>query len=950
MRAKRPHVLITESNKSEQPDSNHDKLFIDVSKQSDELFQYQGNTSSDDQYKNQQLDTETVSQQGLYNMLQQYSFNNAFQPVLLPQNMVQPAISNSNTLQQRGEQKQTYHHTYCPVIMEDFNACVTYVAQVNSSADSRFSMSRETLSSMIYKHELKTNTTEIAHLCICAAQDYGTKYKVDIEYMDAEYYRQYQTVFLDKKDCTQGRIVQILKENGICCFNTSLSQKKISDYLYVRIQEKLQNEKHELPTHSGFQEIDDNYCFVTSEFCDKKELPKITEKTFLVSNQLYSETAELQFYQLAQQHSSVKQFLLLNMLRIIGLLSTPWIECGIRWNRVVFLCGSGEKLSRYLQIYERDREIQRPHSVNVKKEMLESYFKEEKDTVVMLEDSALASDYLKKNGVNAVTYLSNKAFDHINSCSMDYNYLTVVFSERLGQMMPHEKGLVLPYQNFSAYPEISWNELFPVLYYLDNKIVEYVCSDIQDYRQSVRSRSENYVAFAKNNSVDGNVFSCLMMAYDEIVKQYRSVEQLVPHGEMQEYLFTVIQKSERSYNGGNIAEEFQEKLNTMLLNQELELVENSCLNQCYGTSGTVPILYHDGNWLYFPSETFEYLASKITLANCVGNVRKALKEKGWLRISETMTYKATLYDTRYNGKINVTAVSDKILSDKAAKMQLGGMFNFTPYSADDAGKRILLGKDEKDRNVYWSIQHEDLINRHMLVNGTSGSGKTTAVNQIVKELFRQGHHIVYLDFSHSCTPKQLASHGIEKPFQEDNILRIQLESALENPEELTSALEIMQTENQILLFETETYSNKVESFLTLLYETVSAKEELEIFLVIDEVHELQYKKGSPLYRIMEMGRRNGISLIHIFQGSHQTKPKQYSLMNQSDIRLIFRLTDYDDAEQTAKSNGLKPPGKFIEKIRQIPKHHCFVIENLEDHNEELYNNRFIEIAIPNINM
>lgn len=214
MRAKRPHVLITDLNKSEQPDSNHDKLFIYVPEQSDELFQYQGNTPSDNQYKNQQPDTETVSQQGLYNMPsadveqtfqagmppaiptsttipqqnlynmpQRYSFNNAFQPVLLPQNMVQPAISNPNTLQQRGEQKQTYHHTYCPVIMENFNACVTYVAQVNSSADSRFSMSRETLSSMIYKHELKTNTTEIAHLCICAAQDYGTKYKVVVEYI-----------------------------------------------------------------------------------------------------------------------------------------------------------------------------------------------------------------------------------------------------------------------------------------------------------------------------------------------------------------------------------------------------------------------------------------------------------------------------------------------------------------------------------------------------------------------------------------------------------------------------------------------------------------------------------------------------------------------------------------------------------------------------------------------
>ena len=80
MRAKRTHVVITESNKSEQPDSNHDKLFIDVSKQSDELFQYQGNTSSDDQYKNQQLDTETVSQQG-YIVCRQQIWNRLFKLV-----------------------------------------------------------------------------------------------------------------------------------------------------------------------------------------------------------------------------------------------------------------------------------------------------------------------------------------------------------------------------------------------------------------------------------------------------------------------------------------------------------------------------------------------------------------------------------------------------------------------------------------------------------------------------------------------------------------------------------------------------------------------------------------------------------------------------------------------------------------------------------------------------
>ena len=988
MSTEKPQIIITNSNGQEQSDSYQNSIFENVSEQQEKLFCRV--TSSDNQPKNQQPNVEAIPQQEMQYqecnenmqdpylssvspnvMPQQGSYNvpayqtgpssmisapnampqqgtyNIPQTVSAPQNIVQPAMSNSNT-QQQGEQKQTYRHTYCPVVMEDCNACLTYIAQANVSADSRFSVNREMLASMICKNELKSNTTEIARLYINTAQDYGTKYRVDVEYMDAEYHKQHQIVFLDKEDCTQGRIVQVFKKNGICCFNTNLSQKKISDYLYDRIQARLQNEKHELPAHSGFQEIDGSYCFVTSEYCDKEKLPRITEKTFLVSNQLYSETAEFQFCQLAQQHSSVKQFLLLNMLRIIGLLSTPWMECGIRWSRVVFLCGSGEKLSRYLQIYERDREIQRPHSVNVKKEELESYFKDEKDTVVMLEDFALASDYLKKNGVNAVAYLNNEIFDRMNSCSMDYNYLTVVFSERLGQLMPHEKGLVLPYQNFSVQSEISWRTLFSVLYYLDKKIVEYVCSDIQDYRQSVRSRSENYAALAKSNSVDGNVFSCLMMAYDVIVKQYQSVEQLVSRVEMQEYLFTVIQESERSYNGGSIAEEFQEKLNAMLVNRELELVENSCLNQCYGTSGTVPILYHDENWLYFPAETFEYLASKVTLANCVGNVRKALKEKGWLRMSENMTYKATLYDTWYNGKVNVTAVSDTILSDAAAQMQLGGMFNFTPYSAEDAGKRILLGKDEKDRNVYWSIQHEDLINRHMLVNGTSGSGKTTAVNQIVKELLRQGHHIVYLDFSHSCTPKQLASHGIEETFQKDNILRSRLESVLENPEELTSALEIVQEENSILLFETETYSDEVESFLTLLYEKVSEREELEIFLVIDEVHELNYAKGSPLYHIMEIGRRNGISLISIFQGPHQTKPKQYSMMNQSDIKLIFKLTDRKDAEDVAKSDELKPPGKFIEKIRKLAKHHCLVIGNLEDSDGELENDRFVEVTVPEI--
>ena len=245
--AEKPHIIITDSNGQEQSDSYQNSIFENVSEQQEKLFHFIGNPSLANQPKNQRPNVEAIPQQEMQyqecnenmqdpylspvspNVMPQQGTYNIPQTVSAPQNIVQPSMSNFNTLQQQGEQKQTHRHTYCPVVMEDCNACLMHVAQANVSADSRFSVNREMLASMICKNELKSNTTEIARLYINTAQDYGTKYRVDVEYMDAEYHRQHQIVFLDKEDCTQGLIVQVFKKNGICCFNTSLSQKNISD-------------------------------------------------------------------------------------------------------------------------------------------------------------------------------------------------------------------------------------------------------------------------------------------------------------------------------------------------------------------------------------------------------------------------------------------------------------------------------------------------------------------------------------------------------------------------------------------------------------------------------------------------------------------------------------------------------------------------------------------------
>ena len=884
---------------------------------------------------------------------QPHNINQQTPPIVVPQNTTVPVNQNEMVtpgFQQRGEQKEKHRHKYCPMPFDDSIGCVTYVVKVDVNADDRIAMNEYAILSRKLRNEAKKDSVDIALMYIKTVKDYDKKYQLEINYINANNNRQTKIVFVDKEDCINNRLVEVLKQNGICCFNTDFSQKKISEYLYKLVLSKSGSQVYNLPECNGFQMLNGRYCFVTKEYCEESNYPVVTEKNFYVNleNGFNSETAEQVFLRLAKNHNSAEQFLLLNMIRIAGLLSSPLYYCGYKFSRIVFIKGDSEILSRYLQIYERDSEILRPYSVNVKKEKLEEYFEDEQDNVVILEDRTIDSDYLKKNGIAAVEYLNNMIFEHRNSDYADYNFLTVVFSERLGQLMQSEKALVLNYTDFSPDNEIGRIDFFAPLYYLDKLIVDRVCSNIDDYESCTLQNYSKYSSIAAKLEVDENTFACLMLAYHEILRQYKIVGDLISEEQMCSYLGRVLKESDNTYNGGSIAEEFKSKLNIMLLNGKLELVENSSFNNCYGSTGSVPVVFNDDKWLYFTSETFEYIASKVTLANNVNSVRKALYEKGLLKTSENMTYKTTLYDSRYSGKINVTAVSLSVLSHEATAMQRGGMFNYTPCSDNGETDRIFIGADEKDRPVYWSIGHDDLANKHMIVNGNPGMGKSTAVNLIIKELFNKKQNIVYVDFSCSAAPERLEKSGIDRAFQDKNICRVEIESVLENHSELENALNLMAEEEQILLFEKNKYDSDIEEFLTLLYDTVTAESTLSIFLVIDEVHELDYKKGSPLYNIMEKGRGNGISLIGIFQGPHETKPKQYSMMNQADIRLIFKLSDRVDAKNVAESNGLKPPGKFVEKIGSLKKRHCLVIGNLEDDNSELLNNRFIEVTIPDI--
>jgi DNA phosphorothioation-dependent restriction protein DptH len=76
--------------------------------------------------------------------------------------------------------------------------------------------------------------------------------------------------------------------------------------------------------------------------------------------------------------------------------------------------------------------------------------------------------------------------------------------------------------------------------------------------------------------------------------------------------------------------------------------------------------------------------------------------------------------------------------------------------------RLLIGRDTlTDEPVYWEYGHEKLPNRHLLVTGNSGTGKTYFIQAMLFELSKQGVSSVVFDYTDGFTPNRL-----EKPFVE----------------------------------------------------------------------------------------------------------------------------------------------------------------------------------------
>ena len=70
--------------------------------------------------------------------------------------------------------------------------------------------------------------------------------------------------------------------------------------------------------------------------------------------------------------------------------------------------------------------------------------------------------------------------------------------------------------------------------------------------------------------------------------------------------------------------------------------------------------------------------------------------------------------------------------------------------------RILLGEDiRKKQKYYWEFGNKELNNRHLLINGNSGCGKTYCIQGLLMSTARQGISSVVFDYTGGFTNSKL---------------------------------------------------------------------------------------------------------------------------------------------------------------------------------------------------
>ena len=85
-----------------------------------------------------------------------------------------------------------------------------------------------------------------------------------------------------------------------------------------------------------------------------------------------------------------------------------------------------------------------------------------------------------------------------------------------------------------------------------------------------------------------------------------------------------------------------------------------------------------------------------------------------------------------------------------------------PAQASARQSRPLIGKTSSDLPVHWEFHHKGLSNRHLVIGGRSGQGKTYFIQSLLMDLHTANQSSLIIDYSASYTKRQLEEQFVER--------------------------------------------------------------------------------------------------------------------------------------------------------------------------------------------
>ena len=144
-------------------------------------------------------------------------------------------------------------------------------------------------------------------------------------------------------------------------------------------------------------------------------------------------------------------------------------------------------------------------------------------------------------------------------------------------------------------------------------------------------------------------------------------------------------------------------------------------------------------------------------------------------------------------------------------------------------ERLLIGTRSNGEPVYWEYGHRDLQNRHLLVFGSPGSGKTYGIQCLLAEMAAQGLHSLIVDYTDGFLPGQVQKRFREVAKPKDHYVihdRLPLNPFRSQSRVIDSSIPLVK-ENSYQV------ASRVASIFTSVYETIGDQQLAALTRVID---------------------------------------------------------------------------------------------------------------------